>query len=142
MVISKKLLCILLASLIFFGTVAAKSKKKEKSGLTSSAPVTTQDENGEEIVDESPEAAWQYLEWIEESPEYVQKYEIVIEGKQEGQNWSEVNRLMTEDNTTKIQITPLLQPGLYRYKVITYDLIGIPAVESDWFEFSIYERYG
>ena len=141
MVISKKLLCILLASLIFFGTANAKSKKKEKSGLTSSAPVTTQDENGEEIVDENPEAAWQYLEWIEESPEYVQKYEIVIEGKQEDQDWTEVNRLMTEDNTTKIQITPLLQPGLYRYKVITYDLIGIPEVESDWFEFNIYEAY-
>lgn len=141
MAISKKLLCILLASLTLLGTAGAKSKKKEKTGLSTSAPVTKQDENGEEVVDESPEAAWQFLEWIEESPEYVQKYEVVIEGKQEGQDWIEVNRLMTEDNSTKIHINPLLQPGLYRYKVITYDLIGIPEVESDWFEFNIYEAY-
>ena len=148
MVISKKLLCCLFITLTLFGTLAAKSKKKSKSGFKSASPsanaATT--ENGEvseeEIKDENPDASWQYLEWIEDFPEYVQKYEVVIEEKKnDNAEWTEINRLFTEDNTTRVQIQPLLTPGLYRYKVITYDLIGIPEIESDWFEFNIYRAY-
>ena len=150
MVIRKKLLCCLFIALTLFGSLAAKSKKKSKSGFKSSAPATsTEDtnENGEvteeEITDDdNPDASWQYLEWIEDYPEYVQKYEVVIEEKKnDNSEWAEINRLFTEDNTTRVQIQPLLTPGLYRYKVITYDLIGIPEIESDWFEFNIYRAY-
>lgn len=151
MVIRKKLLCTLLAALMIFGTASAKSKKKTKSGFKSATPSTeaaeAASENGEvteeEITnDDNPDTAWQYLEWIEDYPEYVQKYEVVIEEKKDDKtDWKEINRLFTEDNTTRVQIKPLLTPGLYRYKVITYDLIGIPEIESDWFEFNIFRAY-
>ena len=147
MVISKKLLCSLLISLLLFGSAFAKSKKKSKSGFKSASPTTVAStEDGEvseeEVTDDDPDASWQYLEWIEDFPEYVQKYEVVIEEKKDdNSDWNEINRLFTEDNTTRVQIQPLLTPGLYRYKVITYDLIGIPEIESDWFEFNIYRAY-
>lgn len=150
MVIRKKLLCCVFIALTLFGSLAAKSKKKAKSGFKSASPATTATEAGgengevseEEIKDENPDAAWQYLEWIEDFPEYVMKYEVVIEEKKnEKSDWTEINRLYTEDNTTRVQIQPLLTPGLYRYKVITYDLIGIPEIESDWYEFNIYRAY-
>ena len=151
MVISKKLLCALCVALLVLGSATAKSKKKNKSGFKSSGPVAgaSDSENGSEngsedeaLEDESPDAAWQYLEWIEDYPEYVRKYEVVIEEKKtDDAEWTEINRLFTEDNTTRVQIQPLLPPGLYRYKVITYDLIGIPEIESDWFEFNIYRAY-
>lgn len=150
MVISKKLLCCVFIALTLFGSLAAKSKKKAKNGFKSASPATTATEAGgengevseEEIKDENPDAAWQYLEWIEDFPEYVLKYEVVIEEKKnEKSDWTEINRLYTEDNTTRVQIQPLLTPGLYRYKVITYDLIGIPEIESDWYEFNIYRAY-
>ena len=147
MVISKKLLCSLLISLLLFGSAFAKSKKKSKSGFKSASPTTAAStEDGEvseeEVTDDDPDASWQYLEWIEDFPEYVQKYEVVIEEKKDdNSDWNEINRLFTEDNTTRVQIQPLLTPGLYRYKVITYDLIGIPEIESDWFEFNIYRAY-
>ena len=152
MVIRKKLLCSFFIALMILGAASAKSKKKSKNGFNSAAPATdaaaaASTENGEvsenEIKnDENPDAAWQYLEWQEDFPEYVQKYEVVIEEKKDDKSdWSEINRLFTEDNTTRVQIQPLLTPGLYRYKVITYDLIGIPEIESDWFEFNIYRAY-
>ncbi len=152
MVISKKLLCSVFIALTLLGAATAKSKKKSKSGFNTAAPsadaaAVAKTENGEvseeEITnDENPDAAWQYLEWVEDFPEYVQKYEVVIEEKKDDNaDWTEINRLYTEDNTTRVQIQPLLAPGLYRYKVITYDLIGIPEIESDWFEFNIYRAY-
>lgn len=151
MVIRKKLLCSLCIALMILGAASAKSKKKSKSGFNSATPsadaaATAKTENGEvseeEIKDENPNASWQYLEWQEDYPEYVQKYEVVIEEKKsDNADWTEINRLFTEDNTTRVQIQPLLTPGLYRYKVITYDLIGIPEIESDWFEFNIYRAY-
>lgn len=146
MVISKKLLSALFIALLLCGAVSAKSKKKSKTGLkTSAAQVEESKERATEgdTEEEGPaEAAWQYLEWEEDYPEYVQKYEIVIEEKKDdNSDWNEINRLFTEDNSTIVQVQPLLVPGLYRYKIITYDLIGIPEIESDWFEFNIYRAY-
>jgi len=145
MAISKKLLCSLCIGLLLLGSASAKSKKKNKTGFSSSKPVQTEsddEQNSETEENSSPDAAWQYLEWIEDFPEYVLKYEVVIEeNKGEKSDWTEINRLQTQDNTTRVQIKPLLTPGFYRYKVITYNLIGIPETESDWFEFNIYRAY-
>ena len=145
MVIRKRLLCALLVLAVACSTVSAKSKKKSKNGLqTSKSEVNADKEKTGDETEETGNAedAWQYLEWEEDYPEYVQKYEIVIEEKKdEKTDWKEINHLFTEDNTTRVQINPLLGPGLYRYKVITYDLIGIPEIESDWFEFNIYRAY-
>lgn len=149
--LNKKLLCALCIALLTFGSAAAKSKKKAKNGFNASAVKAESEDAGENgdgtgsseaAEDDSPDAAWQFLEWEEDMPQYVQKYEVVIEEKKtDDSEWTEINRLYTEDNSTRVHISPLLTPGLYRYKVITYDLIGIPEIESDWFEFYIYRAY-
>lgn len=90
----------------------------------------------------SAEQGWQMLEWDEEMPEWVMKYEVVIEQRtDENSPWEEIRRLMTEDNTPQIKIDPLLPPGFYRYTVITYNLLDVPGVSSDPFEFTIYEAH-
>lgn len=150
MVIRKRLLCALMILLLSGSLATAKSKKKSKTGFTASPAVSAEEtseksESSEKADDEeekTPDAAWQYLEWEEDYPEYVQKYEVVIEEKKDDKSdWNEITRVFTEDNVTRVQIQPLLTPGLYRYKVITYDLIGIPEIESDWFEFNIFRAY-
>ncbi len=150
MVIRKRLLCVLFIAVLVSSFATAKSKKKKNNGFNASVNVTEDSgdsENSENKSDietdgDTPETGWQYLEWEEDYPEYVQKYEVVIEEKKdENSEWQEINRLFTEDNSTRVHIQPLLVPGLYRYKVITYDLIGIPEIESDWFEFNIYRAY-
>ena len=96
----------------------------------------------EEETELSAQEQWQYLEWEEENPEYVLHYEVVIESFSEKTNaFEEINRIMTEDNSSKVQVNPLLAPGVYRYKVISYNLVDVPEVESSWFEFKIYRAY-
>lgn len=93
--------------------------------------------NGEISAEE-----WQILEWQEDEPLFVLKYEVVVEKFNEKKSvFAEINRLQTEDNTTSIQVKPYLTPGTYRFKVITYNLLGIPEVESDWQNFNIYQAY-
>lgn len=90
----------------------------------------------------SAQEQWQYLEWEEENPEYVLHYEVVIEVFSEKKGtFEELNRIMTEDNSNRVQVNPLLSPGVYRYKVISYNLIDVPEVESSWFEFKIYKAF-
>ena len=96
----------------------------------------------EEETELSAQEMWQYLEWEEENPEYVLHYEVVIESfSEKTKTFEEINRIMTEDNSSKVQVNPLLAPGVYRYKVISYNLIDVPEVESSWFEFKIYKAY-
>ncbi|MBP3606839.1 MAG: hypothetical protein J6J11_00800 [Treponema sp.] len=93
-------------------------------------------------LDTPAEEQWQLLEWIEEDSDFVQYYEVIIERCNEKTGeYLEVNKLKTEDNTPSVKIQPLLSPGSYRYKVITFDLIGLPSVESDWMKFSIYRAF-
>ena len=90
----------------------------------------------------SVEEKWQILEWYEENSEFVSYYEVLIEKYDEkSETYTEINKLKTEDNSTSIKVEPQLQPGMYRFKVITYDLIGFGTVESDWETFSIYKAY-
>ena len=99
-----------------------------------------EEESAEEEI--SVEEKWQILEWYEENPEFVSYYEVLIEKYDEkSETYTEINKLKTEDNSTSIKVEPQLQPGMYRFKVITYDLIGFGTVESDWETFSIYKAY-
>lgn len=94
--------------------------------------------NSEDAVEDS----WQYLEWDEAYPEYVSRYEAVIEAYSgKTKSYSRISRLFTEGNEPHVQVQPLLPPGNYRYKVITYNLIDVPEIESDWFEFKIYKAF-
>lgn len=100
------------------------------------------EEDGLQESEISAQEQWQYLEWEEENPEYVLHYEVVIEVFSEKKGtFEELNRIMTEDNSNQVQVNPLLSPGVYRYKVISYNLVDVPEVESSWFEFKIYKAF-
>ncbi|MGI5069556.1 hypothetical protein HRO26_00140 [Treponema pectinovorum] len=116
----------------------------QQQSLPSTERLTNPNQNiQEEAIEQeivTAESQWQYLEWIEDYPEYVSHYDVVVE-KLEAGNYEQVRSLSTNDNSTKIQITPALKPGNYRYKIITYNLIGIAEVESEWTSFNIYIAY-
>lgn len=168
MAIRKKLLSALLIACLISTALSAKPKKKK--GFSSSAQPETaaasdtsetnasdtstasdtdsdtsnteNDKTDDSEEETSAEQGWQMLEWDEEMPEWVMKYEVVIEQRtDENAPWEEIRRLMTEDNTPQIKIDPLLPPGFYRYTVITYNLLDVPDVTSDPYEFTIYEAH-
>lgn len=125
--------------LLFSAFVFAEEQKLAKD---EDFPANLEESSPEEENEFSAQEMWQYLEWEEENPEYVLHYEVVIESFSEKTGaFEEINRIMTEDNSSKVQVNPLLAPGVYRYKVISYNLIDVPEVESSWFEFKIYKAY-
>lgn len=129
---------IFLFLLILFSSFAFAQEQKTAENFSENL----EDSATEEETELSAQEQWQYLEWEEENPEYVLHYEVVIESFSEKTNaFEEINRIMTEDNSSKVQVNPLLAPGVYRYKVISYNLVDVPEVESSWFEFKIYKAY-
>ena len=124
--VNKKLLCFVIAIISLFGFSAVAQELNVQEMATTNAP----------------EENWQYLEWEEENPEFVLYYKVVIEQfSTKAKAYKEINTLTTEDNVTRVQIRPYLQPGNYRFKVITYNLIGTEGVESDWSSFTIYKAF-
>lgn len=99
MAIRKKLLSALLIACLISTALSAKAKKKK--GFTSSAQAettaasdnteTSASDNDSASIEEDTsdsndsdretpaEQGWQMLEWDEETPEWVMKYEVVIE---------------------------------------------------------------
>ena len=123
--------------LLFSALIFAKEQKTAEDFLA--APQESAEEEETEL---SAQEQWQYLEWEEENPEYVLRYEVVIEiFSEKTKYFEEIRRIMTEDNSSKVQVNPLLSPGVYRYKVVSYNLVDVPEVESNWFEFKIYKAY-
>lgn len=123
--------------LLFSALIFAQEQKTTEDFLA--APQESAEEEESEL---SAQEQWQYLEWEEENPEYVLRYEVVIEiFSEKTKYFEEIRRIMTEDNSSKVQVNPLLSPGVYRYKVVSYNLVDVPEVESNWFEFKIYKAY-
>ena len=155
MVIKMRLFLAILFLFFFSHTLYSESKQNDLENNQEQVFTTSNDiayeenevtfnieENSLQNTEESAEEKWQYLEWEEEDPEFVLNYEVVIEVlEKESGIYTEINRLQTETNNTYIQVKPFLPPGNYRYKVITYNLIGIAVVESDWFEFRIVKAF-
>lgn len=155
MVIKMRLFLAILFLFFFSHTLYSESKQNDLENNQEQVFTTSNDiayeenevtfnieENSLQNTEESAEERWQYLEWEEEDPEFVLNYEVVIEVlEKESGIYTEINRLQTETNNTYIQVKPFLPPGNYRYKVITYNLIGIAVVESDWFEFRIVKAF-
>lgn len=131
----------LFSMLLFSALIFAKEQKKAEDFLATLEDSAAKEESKEES-ELSAQEKWQYLEWEEENPEYVLHYEVVIEGfSEKTKSFEEIGRIMTEDNSSKVQVNPLLSPGVYRYKVVSYNLVDVPEVESNWFEFKIYKAY-
>ena len=138
--------CLLVFSILFFSVPICFAQNREdfveKNYVAETVDLESENEEIEDVEETPIEDKWQQLEWEEENPEFVQYYEVLIQKyDEEFVAYSEINRLKTEDNSSYIRIQPLLSPGYYRFKVITYDLIGLPSVESEWKTFSIYKAY-
>jgi hypothetical protein len=73
----------------------------------------------------------QRLSW--EPEEYASRYEVRMERREEGGNWSPVFERFTGGNFIEIS----LSPGSYRYRVRAYDLVENPADSSEWVYFEI-----
>jgi len=86
----------------------------------------------------TPEESWQILSWEEKNPAAVLKYEVIIETQNDHK---ELRRMESKRSENSIHVFPLLPPGKYRYKVVTYDLVGSPAAESDWTNITIYAAH-
>ncbi len=128
----------LFLSLVFSALIFAQEQERPGDFSANFEDSSVQEEETELSALEQ----WQYLDWDEENPEYVFHYEVVIESfSEKTSTFEEINRIMTEDNSSKVQVNPLLPPGVYRYKVISYNLVDVPEVESNWFEFKIYKAY-
>lgn len=70
---------------------------------------------------------------------YALRYDVVIEkqieiGEQtEAVQWQLVNTINTKINMVEVS----LLAGIYRYKVVVYNLFDMPELESKWFEINI-----
>ena len=138
--------CLLVFSILFFSMPICFAQNREdfveKNYVAETVDLESENEEIEDVEETPVEDKWQQLEWEEENPEFVQYYEVIIQKyDEESVAYSEIHRLKTEDNSSNIRIQPLLPPGYYRFKVITYDLIGLPSVESEWKTFSIYKAF-
>ena len=142
----KRLLCLLL--IILLAAPCAFAKKKKKAGIKSSAPVAAEEQkegegenNGEEGGDAEAESSWQLLEWEDETQRLTLRYEVIVQQRDKKGNYAEILRMETKDNTPQIKIEPALEPGFYRYSVISYNLFGMAKAQSEWEEFTIYKAY-
>lgn len=131
----------LLLKILFFLFCFLIFAQEEKKSVDKIAENVENPENIEN-VEVAAQDKWQFLEWEEETPEFVFNYEVVIqECNLETNEWTEIRRNKTLDNTPKIQVNPLLPPGKYRYKIISYNMIGIADIESEWYDFTIYQAF-
>lgn len=139
-----------------FAQAASKPNAHATATTTANATATSQQEHaqpqpedsGENAEEEenpafvgnplTPEESWQILSWEEKNPGAVLKYEVVVESASAHE---ELRRMETKRSETSIHVFPLLPPGRYRYKVVTYDLVGSPAAESDWTNITIYAAH-
>ena len=132
----KKLALILFFVLFVFAVASAQDVNAEAEDSL------TAEENKEQVEDLPVENFWQTLEWDEENPENVLCYQIEIEKyNSKAKDYESILSIKTENNSTSIKIEPALSCGVYRYKIISYDLLGLDAVESDWNELVIYKAF-
>ena len=119
-----KLLSKILILILIFSCCAEAFAKKNGGGKKNSNSIAIVDDGknaeGEEM---NVEDSWQLLEWIEETPLFVYNYEVIVEQKMENGEWKEIRRLETEDNKPSVTLSPALEVGTYRSKVVTINLI-------------------
>lgn len=88
------------------------------------------------------EYQWQVLEWEATDTQNTSMYEVVVEelkmdDKTKSHRFTECARYKVSGDATSVKMSPLLPVGDYRYKVISYNLLGLPASQSEWEVFSI-----
>ncbi len=144
------LLAVLLILMVASFAFAKKNKKKRDKDYTQEISQSQAEEalkklegqddveNGEE---ETPQQAWQLLEWEDDKNRLVLRYDILIQERDKKGNYVDLMKVETKDNSTQVKIEPPLPPGFYRYSVVSYNLFGIPRVQSEWEDFTIYKAY-
>lgn len=119
---------------------AAKEKKAEEKAEGAEAGAESESAEAEE-ESSNAEDSWQLLEWEDDTQRLTLRYEVIIEQREKRGGYKEILRLETKDNTPQIKIQPALEPGFYRYSVISYNLFGVAKAQSEWEDFTIYKAY-
>ena len=101
--------------------------------LISLLPLNSQDTNLYYSFTENKDTIsfTQTLEW--EKVSYAKSYEVVLERKNDVQEWTEYNTYATETNILEIS----LNPGTYRYNISIWNPLKRKESPSEWYEFTI-----
>ena len=99
---------------------------------------------GNDNADESPEQQNYYIDrsegearfiqrlmWVE--TDYVLRYEVIVEKRENDGTYREAERISTEHNFAEFSLTA----GRYRYRIDLYDLIDQLTSSTEWREFDI-----
>ena len=118
--------------LIGLGLPLAFGQSNESSGNTGSG--------SEEIIEQtnyyidrndSGSRFIQKLIWS--GADYVFRYEVIVEKKDDDGNYVEVERVSVKQNFAEVSLTA----GQYRYRIDIYDLVNVYASSSPWHDFEI-----
>ncbi|MBQ0166445.1 MAG: hypothetical protein KBT02_04960 [Treponema sp.] len=78
----------------------------------------------------------QRFEW--QQIDYIQKFEFHLEMKDAATGlWTETECIETKDNHIEIP----LDSGIYQYKIVVFNLLGKPELESEWIPLEINKVY-
>lgn len=119
---------------------AAQSQAGQEQAGQEQGSDQSQDE-GQDEEEGAPEQNWQVLEWEDENSRLALRYDIMIQQRDRRGNYFDLVTLKTTDNTTQVKIEPPLPPGVYRYRIVSYNLFGVAKAQSDWEDFSIFKAY-
>jgi len=138
-----RLLCagILLAGLCLPSALA--QTEDDDAADTEPPAIETPDAENDN-ADESPEEQNFYIDRSEGEPRFIQRlmwkeadyvlrYEIIVEKREDDGTYREAERVSTEQNFVEFSLTA----GQYRYRVDLYDLVDQLAASSEWREFDV-----
>lgn len=77
----------------------------------------------------------QRFEW--QQIDYIEKFQFHLEQRNAVGGWDEIACIDTEDNIVEYP----LDSGNYRYKIIVFNLLGQPELESEWIPIEIIKVY-
>lgn len=78
---------------------------------------------------------YQRFEW--QQIDYILKFEFHMEMLDADNTWNEIAMIETTDNSVEMP----LDSGKYRYKIIVFNLLGQPELESEWIPFEVSKVY-
>lgn len=80
---------------------------------------------------------WQVLNYFVEDSKDILYCEVVIQSYSEKGEWENVRLIKAPATSSSVKISPLLEPGHYRYKVNSYDYIDRLYEGEQWYLFNI-----
>lgn len=107
--------------------------------LTAATALFAQSFENDACYMEETDEGIQYIQRFEwQQIDYIQKFEFCLEQKNAKSGaWEEIDRVETVESHVELP----LDSGSYRYKIVVYNLLGKPEIESDWIPIEITRVY-